>query len=401
MPIPSFFQHSRTPSLDELEENACHAAWQAFCQRSKHGFDLTLSNPTKANFPQITASQDAIDKAISAPYEASPQGLIETRRAIAQLYPNEVDPDHIQLFASTSEAVGAIVKLFCTPGDEIITCTPTYPLLDCLCSLECVRLLEVPLQDCAGQWAIDFWTLEKTCTPKTRIIIVVSPNNPTGHCIPSDEMAQLSHFCAQHNIVLVIDEVFASYRLNHSPFLTQEPASTYYHEGLLISLSGLSKVCGQPQHKLGWAVFGGEEGLIHEAMQRMLFITDSTLSVSGWIQRISPFYLEKRNLFREACLNRMQENYDFLRNYEQTHDIQWRVDNIDGGWSACIRLPGWTSDEEIAVQCAQNGVRVFPGTFFGYRENQPTLVVSLITPTNEFKSGIEKLSELLKIFLNE
>ena len=339
--------------------------------------------------------------AISAPYEASPQGLIETRKAIAQIYPNKVDPDHIQLFASTSEAVGAIVKLFCTPGDEIITCTPTYPLLDCLCSLECVRLLEVPLQDCAGQWAIDFWTLEKTCTEKTRIIIVVSPNNPTGHCIPSEEMAQLSHFCAQRGIALVIDEVFASYRLNDSPHLTQEPAASFYHEGLLISLSGLSKVCGQPQHKLGWAVFGGNEELIQEAMQRMLFITDSTLSVSGWVQRIAPYYLQNRQIFREACLKRMQDNYNFLKNYVQMHDIQWRVDQVDGGWSACIRLPGWTNDEEIAVQCANNGVRVFPGTFFGYRENQPTLVVSLITPCDVFQSGIEKLSELLMIFLNE
>lgn len=401
MPIPSFFQHSRTPSLDELEENACHAAWQDFCQRSKQGIDLTLSNPTKANFPQIIAPTDVTNAAISAPYQASPQGLIETRKAIAQIYSNEIDPDHIQLFASTSEAVGAIVKLFCTPGDEIITCTPTYPLLDCLCSLECVRLLEVPLQDCAGQWAIDFWTLEKTCTEKTRIIIVVSPNNPTGHCIPSVEMAQLSHFCAQHGIVLVIDEVFASYRLNHSPCLTQEPAASYYHEGLLISLSGLSKVCGQPQHKLGWAVFGGEEKLIREAMQRMLFITDSTLSVSGWIQRMAPYYLQNRQIFREACLERMQINYDFLCNYAQTHEIQWRVDQVDGGWSACIRLPGWSNDEDIAIQCAHNGVRVFPGSFFGYRESQPTLVVSLITPSDVFESGIKKLSELLMIFLNE
>ena len=398
MPI-SYFQSSRTPSLDELEENACHAAWRTFCQLGKRGFDLTLSNPTKAAFPQIDPPADVIRDAVTATYEASPQGLLETRKAIAQIYPGNVTPDHIQLFASTSESVGAIVKLFCTPGDEIITCTPTYPLLDCLCSLECVRLLEVPLQDCAGQWAIDFWTLEQTCSTKTRILIVVSPNNPTGHCIPVYEMDKLVHFCALRRIVLVIDEVFASYRLNDSPELTREPAAAHFNEGLLISLSGLSKVCGLPQHKLGWAVFGGDASCIQEAMQRMLFITDSTLSVSGWVQRMAPYYLQNRNIFRDACIERMHQDDAFLREFVQTHDVQWTVDRVDGGWSACIRLPGWASDEEIAVKCAENGVRVFPGSFFGYRENQPTLVVSLITPPEDFKAGIEKLAKLLKHFL--
>ena len=395
---PDYFAHSRTPSLDDLSPNACHAAWTLAIKSLPQTFDLSISNPTKVGLPQVTASPDELQAALSAHYEASPQGLRVTREAIAHFYKN-ADPDRIQLFASTSEAIGALIKLFCQPGDEVITCTPTYPLLDCLTSLECVRLREVPLQDCAGIWSVDFWTLAKTCTQNTKIMIAVSPNNPTGHCIPKREMQNLVVFCARRGIVLIIDEVFASYKLNHDPELLKQPAASDAYEGIVISLSGLSKVCGQPQHKLGWALFGGNPALVEEAMQRLQFITDSTLSVSGWVQRMAPIFIKKRQNFVAPCIERMKANLDYLRARARREDVQWRVDDVDGGWSVVLRLPGWANDEDIAAKLAADGVRVFPGSFFGYRVNQPALVLSLITPENIFAQGVERMAERLKAYL--
>lgn len=394
-----YFIHSRTPSLEGLEENACHASWAEFCQRAQLtgeiGYDLTGSNPTRVGLPQVEASADVIAQALNAAYTASPQGIQETRKAIASLYDDKTTPERIQLFASTSEAVGALVKLFCAPGDEIITCSPTYPLLDCLCSLECVGLCEIPLQDCAGEWAIDFWSLEQACSLKTRAIIVVSPNNPTGHCIRCDEFRRLVEFCAKRHLVLIIDEVFASYRFNDNPELVSEPAAACAEHGIVISLSGLSKVCGLPQHKLGWAVFGGNSELVSEAMSRLTYITDSTLSVSGWIQRMAPHFLAGRHRFREPCLARMRQNYAYLQKCAKQPGVQWRLDPIDGGWSACIRLPGWADDDLLAQNLARQGVRVFPGLFFGYRTHHPALVVSLITPPDIFNEGINRMAALL------
>ena len=188
----SYFDHSRTPSLDELESNDVHESWQQYCRSGKKYYDLSISNPTVVDLPSVSVDMEHLQSAIKASYQASPQGLIVTREAISKYYQDEndvyVDPENIQLFASTSEAVGALMKLFCRPGDEVMTCIPTYPLLDCLTALECVRLIEVPLQDCAGEWCIDFWTLENNCSEKTRAVIVVSPNNPTGHCIQKYEI---------------------------------------------------------------------------------------------------------------------------------------------------------------------------------------------------------------------
>ena len=399
----SYFEHSRTPSMDELESNDLSLAWQNAIQSGKECIDLSVSNPTIVGLPSIQIDQAVLLSAVQAKYQASPQGLIETRQAISDFYRSEnsavVDPQNIQLFASTSEAVGALMKLLCRPGDEVITCTPTYPLLDCLTSLECVDLCEVPLQDCAGEWALDFWALENHCHEKTRAIIVVSPNNPTGHCIRCDELKQLSQFCAERSIVLIVDEVFSSYCFHTNPDLVSQPAANHCYEGLVISLSGLSKVCGLPQHKLGWAVFGGKPEIVSEAMERLQFITDSTLSVSGWVQRMAPYFLLHRSEFVSPCMERMKQNLNILKELASKEETIWTLQHVDGGWSACIRLPGWMDDEKVAVSMAEQGIRVFPGVFFGYRQNQPTLVVSLLPEPEQFKAGIHRFCEIMNDLL--
>lgn len=397
-----FFKDSRTPSLDDLGANNVHEAWTLYCASHDDACDLSGSNPTAVGLPSIDLPDEIMAAAVRAPYRASAQGLSLTREAIANYYKDanaNVKPENIQLYASTSEAIGAILKLLCLPGDEVITCTPTYPLLDCLTALECVRLIEIPLQDCAREWTIDFYTLEKTCTPKTRALIVVSPNNPTGHKIRCDEMTHLVEFCAKRDVALIVDEVFASYAFHENNEQMPEAAAAYFnepHHGLIITLSGLSKVCGLPQHKLGWALFGGAPNVVAEAMQRMSFITDSTLSVSGWVQQIAPEYLKRRNEFRTPCMERLRQNLHLLHHFETPDDTQWYVDHVDGGWSACLRLPARLRDEPLAARLAASGVRLFPGAFFGYRETQPTLVVSLITPTPVLNAGMTRLCACLK-----
>lgn len=393
-----YFSHSRTPNLSELGTNACYEAWLAYRASHADGIDLSVSNPTVCGLPRIEPDPCALSEAMSAHYTASSQGLGVAREAVSSYYGGRAHPDKIQLFASTSEAVGALLKLLCAAGDNVVTCTPTYPLLDCLTSLEGVELRETPLQDCAGEWAIDFWTLERVCDSKSRAIIVVSPNNPTGHCIRCDEMSKLVEFCAIRSMALIVDEVFGGYRFNDDEELMPEPASTYFDRagcGLIVSLSGLSKVCGLPQHKLGWGVFGGDPSIVEEAMQRMSYITDSTLSVSGWVQRMAPHFLAARREFSEPCLERCRGNLAIIRERSRESGVKWRLDRVDGGWSACLRLPGWCDDEELSTRIAEAGVRVFPGSFFGYRECQPTIALSLIVAHDAMRSGLERVMRVL------
>lgn len=338
--------------------------------------------------------------AFEAPYEANPNGLASARQAIANFYGPSAHPRNIQLFASTSEAMASLLKLACQPGDEVIAFSPTYPLLDCLCALESVELKMVPLQDCAGEWAIDFWRLERAHSAKVRAILVVSPNNPTGHRLRLEEFQKLADFCASRGLLLIVDEVFSSYAIQHRPNLLPQGAANLATHGLVITLSGLSKVCGLPQHKLAWAFFGGERRLIDEAKQRMAFITDASLSVSGWVQQLCPKLIASAKAFADPCLSRIQSNLATLFDAEARPETQWRADLPDAGWNACLRLPGWAqADEDIAEKLACHGIRVFPGAYFGYPPHQPTLVLSLIVEPPVFAESLDQMAPILSSIL--
>lgn len=333
---------------------------------------------------------EAFVRAACAPYRAQSQGLRSAREAIARVYQPSLDPDNLQLFASTSEAFGALIKLVCAPGDVVICFSPSYPLFDCLCALEGVELLQLPLQDCADEWAIDFWALEQVPLDRVCAVIAVSPNNPTGHCLRFDEARKLADFCAERELLLIVDEVFAAYRFKADAALAPEALATHFDRGLIVSLSGFSKLCGLPQHKLAWGIFGGDPALVAEALERMQFIADAGLSVSTWIQHLADDFISRRHDFIVPCLERCRRNLDALRHLA-SGDTRLRVPRIDAGWSAVVRLPSGFSDEATAIELADKGVRCMPGSFFGFEPRQGSLVLSLIVDEVLFAQGIARI----------
>ena len=124
----------------------------------------------------------------------------------------DVIPERIALTASTSEAYGCLFKLLTDAGDEVLIPRPSYPLFEHLASLDRVTARPYDLDPDAG-WRIDFESLEAAVTSRTRAILVVSPNNPTGSFVKSDEVERLAELAAAHDLALVADEVFADYEL--------------------------------------------------------------------------------------------------------------------------------------------------------------------------------------------
>src|ERR1700683_1855982 len=146
--------------------------------------DLTAANPTECGFEYDAA---AILHALSNPealtYTPDPKGLIAARQAVAAYYAerNETVPvEDIVLTTSTSEAYSFVFRTLCNPGDEILIPSPSYPLFDYLAEIQDVKLARYPLVYDHG-WQIDSHSLEQAITPRTRGVIVVHPNNPTGH----------------------------------------------------------------------------------------------------------------------------------------------------------------------------------------------------------------------------
>jgi alanine-synthesizing transaminase len=352
--------------------------------------DLTASNPTTVG---LDYDREALLRALAQPdslqYQPQARGLVAAREAVAAYYRERgesVDPTHILLTASTSEAYSFIFRLLCDPGDEVLIPAPSYPLFQFLADIQDVRLRHYPLFYDHG-WQIDLHALEAKLTPRTRAIVLVHPNNPTGSYVSAAEKERLGSLCAARQLALVVDEVFLDFAHDgqlRSSFVTNRDLLTF-------SLSGLSKVSGLPQMKLAWIVVSGPDESAGAALERLEVIADTYLSVSTPVQLAASAFLGQRRRFRSQLMERIGANLAELDGRLQGSAVR-RLE-VQGGWYAVLRLPVTGSDEELAIALLEDeSVVVHPGHFYDFAA-EGHLVVSLIAPREEFRQGIGRIVE--------
>src|SRR3989449_8362754 len=243
-----------------LTPNRLSEALAAHRAAGKPLIDLTVSNPTECGFEyDSSAILDALRNPGALSYEPNPKGLESARRAVAGYYADrheDVSLEDIFLTTSTSEAYSYVFRTLCNPGDELLIPAPSYPLFGFLADLHDIRLVRYPLVYDGG-WQIDFHALERGISPRTRAVIVVHPNNPTGHYTKPHEMTKLNAICSNHNMAVIADEVFWDFALVERP-----PASFASNAGALtFTMSGLSKISGLPQMKAAWLILSGPDEL--------------------------------------------------------------------------------------------------------------------------------------------
>lgn len=310
------------------------------------------------------------------------------REAVAGYYREhgaEVDPDALVLTTSTSEGYGYLFRLLCDAGDEVLVAQPSYPLFDFLADLEDVRLRQYPLFYDYGWW-IDFAELEWRIGPRTRAIVVVHPNNPTGHGTKAGERLRLEEICARHGLALIVDEVFLDYSLGRADSEELVSFAVGPHPVLTFVLSGMSKIAGLPQMKAAWiAGFGPEAGL-RGAMGRLEVIADTFLSMNAPVQVALPSWLEGRRGVQEQILERVRVNLTCA----EGSGIE--VLRVEAGWCAILRLPRLKLDGDLAERLLREaGVVAHPGAFYGIAE-EGRMVVSLIGPTDDFAAGMGRIA---------
>ena len=353
-------------------------------QTSGHSIcDLTQSNPTEAGIPYPPFHEWLADPRILR-YEPTAHGLLTAREAVAEYYRGTAHLDRILLTASTSEAYSYLFKLLCDPGDEILVPRPSYPLFDMLAQLESVRVTHYPLHYHEG-WFIDIAALQSAITPRTRAVVWVNPNNPTGSYLKRSEYAAIACLCSEKGLALISDEVFADYSFEENPDALRSVTGT--DACLSFSLSGLSKVCGMPQMKLGWIVASGPGH--EEAVARLEWIADTFLSVGAPVQCAAPALLQSRDSIQRAIRTRTSCNLASL--HEMRHPASpWRVLRVEGGWYVTLQPPNTKSEEERTLQLLDSGVLVQPGFFFDF-ESEPYLVISLLTEPQTFVTGVKHI----------
>lgn len=356
--------------------------------------DLTISNPTRAGLTYNEAAiLDSLRNTKSLDYDPQPKGLLTAREAVAAYYRQRgerVDPESLVLTTGTSEAYAFVFRLLANPGDEVLVAKPSYPLFDFLADLQNVKLVPYSLIYDHG-WQIDFHTLEQAITEKTRAIVLVHPNNPTGSYVIAEERERLNKLCAEHQLALIVDEVFLDYSHDGSrrhSFISNNNALTF-------TLSGISKISALPQMKLAWIAVSGPDAHRQGAIERLEVIADTYLSVSAPVQWAAAALLEQRKAIQPQLINRVRENLTELDRQLTQQEICTRL-AVEGGWYAVLRVPVIRSDEELAVDLLREcGVLVHPGHFYDFPQDG-YLVLSLISRVEEFREGISRLLRVFK-----
>jgi alanine-synthesizing transaminase len=383
------------------EETAWSRALEAWRRSGLPILDLTASNPTQCGFVYDAHLLTELSAEGARIYDPDPRGMLGAREAVCGYYADHgarMDAQQIFLTTSTSEGYSWLFRLLCDPGDEVLIAQPSYPLFDLLATIDDVKLVPYGLlydpgggTDGSHGWNLDLHALRERITPRTRAVIVVHPNNPTGHYTLPAERAALSALCREHALALIVDEVFLDYPLGE-PAL-EEAQCSFARGGLdalTFVMSGLSKIAALPQMKASWIVCLGPEDARREAMRRLEIIADTFLSMNAPVQHALPGWLAGRGAIQRQIRGRVERNLSALdRAIEQEHAIARLA--CEGGWYATLRTPALASGETLAIRLIENrGVAVHPGSFFGFAEHN-RLVVSLLPRPEIFVEGIAAL----------
>jgi aspartate/methionine/tyrosine aminotransferase len=378
----------------QLAPNRLTRALDDLRQSGQPILDLTISNPTEAG---VSPDAESVLQALVNPqaliYDPQPRGLLTSRQAVCHYYREahrvfELDPERVVLTTSTSEAYSYVFRLLSNPGDEILVPKPSYPLFDFLADLSDVKLIPYPLLYDHG-WQIDFDSLYKAASPRTRAVILVHPNNPTGSYVSETEASALNAFCRSHSTALIVDEVFLDYAHDGEP----RPSFASNSDALTFTLSGLSKISALPQMKFAWVATSGPEPAAAQASARLEVIADTFLSMNAPIQLAAPTFLDLRKTIQPILLDRLRANLSELDRRLAEHPACTRH-QVDGGWYAILRIPILETDEDLCLRLLRNAhVSVHPGHFYDF-PSEGHLILSLITEPTIFSEGVSRLLQL-------
>jgi aspartate/methionine/tyrosine aminotransferase len=379
----------------ELSENALATQLRARRERADEVLDLTASNPTTCGFVYDAAVLLPLAQPEALAYDPQPFGLNSARAAVAEYYRDhgaDVPIENLCLTTSTSEAYSFLFRLLCDPGDEILIARPSYPLFDFIAQLDSVRLREYPLHydpsassDATHAWSIDFEALRAAITERTRAIIVVHPNNPTGNFASDAERHTLEALCAERNLALIVDEVFLDYPI--SPSAQPRSFAGGNSPALTFVLSGISKVCALPQMKLSWIAAWGPQAAVSDALARLEIIADTFLSVNAPIQAALPHWLAQRSLLQDQIRARVRRNLSALDQRLRGTTAQRLA--LGGGWTVVLRVPRDVNGHSFAEAALNRGALSQPGEFYGLPEGRA--VLSLLTPPEIWDRGLARL----------
>lgn len=372
------------------ETNAVNKALEDLAAGNIPVLDLTASNPTACGFNYPERMLEGLNSKQNLNYNPDACGMLQARKNVSQYYHSQnlhLPPENIILTASTSEAYSFLMRLLVNPGEKVLIPRPSYPLFQFLLEINDVEFDYYPLVY-DGQWHLDCLALERCVDAKTKAIILVNPNNPTGSYINHAELNFLNELCRKHQMAIISDEVFLDYVINPGDFISLAGNKT----ALTFALGGLSKTLGLPQMKCAWILASGSENILQESLSRLEIIADTYLSVNTPVQNALGSWLKFAPDFQQQIIARVSANYQWLSVHLSDHT---ELLSLQGGWYATLRIPAVKSEEECVLEfLREDHVSVYPGYFFDF-EREAYIVLSLLPEASIFQEATGRIMKRL------
>ena len=319
---------------------------------------------------------------------------------------SSVDPEDLYLASSTSQAYSWVMKLMCDPGEAVLCPTPGYPLIASIGRLEGVKAVTYP-QRFDGSWTIDVPRIEQLLeasrshsadpvtgepVPPIRLLILISPNNPTGAYVGRDDYEKLISLCRRYGLPILVDEVFYDFPLHplHTPHRVAGESRV-----LTFALDGFSKLLAAPHAKVGWIQMSGPKADRDEAKKHLDVIADDFLPMSSIITERFEQMLTAVPGQIEQLRKRTQANCETLSKLLHESSGVASLLRPEGGWNVLVRFPGSIDEADlIDTMMRSHHLSGQPGFFFDMPDNG-YVCVSLLPHHEEFVRNVTLLLQTI------
>ena len=325
-------------------------------------------------------------------------GIASAREAVAADYANrgvQVSPDRVLITTGTSEGIELALNALVDPGDEVLVPSPTYPLYTAILA----KIGAEPRYyrtDPARDWLPDLEHLRGLVTDRTRVLVVIDPNNPTGAVYPPAIRRALIEFAERHELTIVADEVYGDLGYEGSvPLL-----STLAPDAPIISFSSLSKAYLAPGWRAGWLVVSSTPRL-DDALAAIKKLADGRLCSPGPMQYAVTAALtgdrSHQITFRQALLERARVTTQALNAIPGMRCVAPRATFY--AMPQVLLPPGRTDEDYILALLRATGILCVYGSGFGVPADQGFFRIVFLADPHELTSIFKDIGEFTREYL--
>lgn len=365
-------------------------------QEHKEGFaDLINTNFSSCGLgiPHAVWQDLLADQARIPPrYHPHPAGDPELRAAVLSYYAHRAEGAQtasVVITASASESYSHVFAARCSYGDTILLPRPGYPLFEDIAVRFGLSVKHYDL-DPDHDWAPDPGQVESLVDDSVRAVVVISPNNPTGHVVSARLANRIAGMCRNHDLFLLVDEVFSEYVFDgSSPWI-----GGLFDDVRVYTINGMSKLFAAPQLKVSWVVVTGPQ--VNTRTHELEVVNDMYLSAAPLSQSMAASLLTNHPELPAAIVGQVAKRRASMMGEVQTTPGLQAVPARGGihlpvMFSNEVLRPG-IDDEALSIDLLERLVGTHPGYFYGI--DQPvTLVMSYLANEETIQTGFSRIRD--------